>query len=59
MREFLEKYAPDPHAALARIALRTGIGLEALKKAEGLTPGQVDVFETSVKDLLGLESLPV
>jgi predicted regulator of Ras-like GTPase activity (Roadblock/LC7/MglB family) len=58
VREFLEKYAPDPHAALARIALRTGIALEALKKSEGLTPGQVEIFETSVKDLLGLDSLP-
>lgn len=59
VREFLEKYAPDPHAALARIALRTGISLDSLKKAEGLTAGQLDVFETSVRDLLGLETLPV
>lgn len=59
VREFLEKYAPDPHAALARIALRTGISLEVLRKPDALSPAQVDVFETSVKDLLGLETLPV
>src|SRR5688572_33085842 len=34
--EFLEKYAPDPHAALHRVALRTGIPLGTLRKPEQL-----------------------
>ena len=55
--EFLEKYAPDPHAALARVSLRTGVPLEALRKADALTQEQLDAFEESVKDILGLETL--
>jgi predicted regulator of Ras-like GTPase activity (Roadblock/LC7/MglB family) len=59
IKEFLEKYAPDPHAALSRASLRTGIPLEVLKKPETLTPAQQQHFEETVKDILGLESLSV
>lgn len=55
--EFLEKYAPDPHAAMHRVALRTGIPLLTLKKPEGLEKAQVELLESSVCDILGLESL--
>ncbi len=57
--EFLEKYAPDPHAVLQRVALRTGIGLEVLRRPETLEQGQVQVLEETVRDLLGLESLAI
>jgi predicted regulator of Ras-like GTPase activity (Roadblock/LC7/MglB family) len=59
IREFLEKYAPDPHAALARVALRTGISVELLRKGDGLEVAQLDAFEQSVKDILGLDHLTV
>jgi hypothetical protein len=55
--EFLEKYAPDPHAALHRVALRTGIPLGTLRKPESLETTQVALLEASVCDILGLESL--
>jgi len=55
--EFLEKYAPDPHAALHRVALRTGIPLGTLRKPEQLETTQVALLEASVCDILGLESL--
>lgn len=57
VREFLEKYAPDAHAALARVALRTGLPLEQLRRPEGLDETQTERFETAVKDILGLDAL--
>ncbi len=57
VREFLEKYAPDAHAALARVALRTGLQLELLRRPESLDEAQVERFETAVKDILGLDTL--
>jgi predicted regulator of Ras-like GTPase activity (Roadblock/LC7/MglB family) len=59
VREFLEKYAPDPHAALRRVSLRTGIPFDTLKKPEMLSPEQASAFEETVKDLLGLDHLSV
>lgn len=59
VKEFLEKYAPDPHAALSRAALRTGIPVEQLRKPEGLTVEQQHLFEETVKDILGLDHLSV
>jgi predicted regulator of Ras-like GTPase activity (Roadblock/LC7/MglB family) len=59
VKEFLEKYAPDPHAALSRAALRTGIALDSLRKPESLTADQQMVFEKAVKDILGLDTLSV
>ncbi len=41
------------------MALRTGVPLESLRKAEALTPEQLDAFEESVKDILGLETLSI
>lgn len=57
--EFVHKYAPDPHAILHRLSLRSGIELERLRKPDGLEPKQVDTLEAIVKNLLGLESLGV
>jgi predicted regulator of Ras-like GTPase activity (Roadblock/LC7/MglB family) len=55
--EFLTKYAPDPHAALHRVALRTRIGLDRLKRPETLDVAEVETFESAVRELLGLETL--
>jgi hypothetical protein len=55
--EFLTRYAPDTHTALHRAALRSGIALDVLRTPEYLAPSQVELFERSVCDILGLESL--
>lgn len=55
--EFLQKYAPDPHAALQRVSLRTGLELEALRQPEALDAGSVEILEETVKDILGLDKL--
>ncbi len=55
--EFLSRYAPDAHTALQRAALRSGIALERLKQPEHLAPNQVEQFERSVCDILGLDAL--
>ncbi len=55
--DFLARYAPDPHTALQRAALRSGIPLELLKSPERLSPEQLEIFERSVQDILGLETL--
>ncbi|MBI5507994.1 MAG: hypothetical protein HY903_04505 [Deltaproteobacteria bacterium] len=55
--EFLEKYAPDPHAVMQRVALRTGISIEELRQPERLDAGQLERLEGSVKEILGLDAL--
>ena len=55
--EFLHKYAPDAHAALQRVALRTGLELEALRRPEELDAASVELLEDAVKDILGLDKL--
>lgn len=57
--EFLQKYAPDAHAALQRVSLRTGIELDALRRAEQLAAPDVELLEGAVKDILGLDSLSI
>lgn len=55
--EFLDKYAPDPHTALHRIALRSGLALDLLRRPADMSEPQTASFETAVKDLLGLAHL--
>ena len=55
--EFLERYAPDPHAIMLRISLRTGIPHEAFQSPDRLTPDQVARVEESACRLLGLKQL--
>lgn len=55
--EFLTRYAPDVHTALQRAALRSGVPVDVLRKPESLSTQQVERFERSVCDILGLESL--
>jgi len=55
--EFLQRYSPDPHAALLRVALQTGIDLEILQRPESLTPEQVEAVKESARDILGLQNL--
>jgi len=55
--EFLTRYAPDAHTALKRAALRTGIPVDSLQNPQSLSATQVELFERSVCDILGLETL--
>ena len=55
--EFLVRYAPDAHAALQRASLRSGLPLASLQNPERLSHDEVERFEVSVCDILGLESL--
>jgi hypothetical protein len=57
--EFLDRYAPDPHAVILRVSLRTGISVDALKAAETLTADQIDKVEESAARLLGLKQLNI
>jgi hypothetical protein len=55
--DYLERYAPDPHAVRMRVALQTGIPLGELEHPENLSGGQLDEIEESVKFILGLDTL--
>lgn len=57
--EFLQRYAPEPHASLMRVALQTGVGMDALLRPESLTDEQVEAVKESARDILGLEHLHV
>jgi len=55
--EFLERYAPDAHAVLQRVSLRTGIPIALLRSPDRLDANQTNLLEESVKDILGLDTL--
>jgi len=55
--QFIERYAPDPHAALLRISTRTHIPLEQLRTPDALTAQQVTAIEEAAKRILGLENI--
>ena len=57
--EFLQRYAPDPHAVLLRVGLRTGLGLDVLQRAESLNQFQIQQLETAAREILGLRELNV
>jgi predicted regulator of Ras-like GTPase activity (Roadblock/LC7/MglB family) len=57
--EFLHRYAPDPHAILARVALRTKIAVTALSRPESLDPAQTQQIEDVAAKLLGLDKLNI
>ncbi len=56
---FVSRYAPDPHAVLLRVSVRTGLTLEQLSAAESLTDEEVRKLEEATKRILGLDSLNV
>ncbi len=55
--DFLQRYAPDPHAVLLRASLRTGIPMEQLERAGELDEAKVGELEAATKAILGLQSL--
>jgi predicted regulator of Ras-like GTPase activity (Roadblock/LC7/MglB family) len=55
--EFLERYAPDPHTVLMRVALRTGLSSDALANPQTLSPEQVTQLEEAACRILGLTKI--
>lgn len=55
--DFLQRYAPDPHAVLLRISLRTRLPMESLQRPEEMDPTQVQNLEAATCEILGLQSL--
>ncbi|NUP11964.1 MAG: hypothetical protein HOW73_38450 [Polyangiaceae bacterium] len=51
----LEAIAPDPHIVRMRLALRTGLGLEALVQPDQLNSDALLLIETAAEDILGLD----
>lgn len=57
--EFLNRYAPDPHAVLLRVSLRTKLSLEVLAEPEKLAEDEVALVEETACGILGLQSLNI
>ncbi len=51
----IERNAPDGHIARLRIALRSGLGLEALVYPDDLSSEALVVIETAAEDILGVD----
>lgn len=57
--DFMRRYAPDPHAVLMRIALRTGLSMQQLESPQTLDAEQTKSLEESAKQILGLKELHI
>ena len=55
--EFLERYAPDPHAVLLRVSLRSGLTLEQLKTPANLSQTDTQKLEETACRILGVPQL--
>ena len=55
--EFLDRYAPDPHAVVLRVSLRAGISLDDLKVPAALSADQVRRLEETACKILGVNQL--
>jgi len=53
----LMAHAPDSHAVLTRVSLRTGVPLDKLQEPERLDDAEVRLLEQAAKDILGVEQL--
>ncbi len=57
--DFFRRYAPDPHAALLRLSLRTGIPVDLLEAPDALDDAQVDAIADSIRDILGQDTVGI
>lgn len=57
--DFFRRYAPDPHAALLRLSLRTGIPVDLLEAPDALEDPQVEALAAAVRDILGQDQVGV
>lgn len=56
--DVVQRRAPDPHATLMRMALKTGLPLDVLQTLEGIDAEAAARIEDAARDILGLEALP-
>lgn len=52
---FVEGATPEPHMAVLRLALRSGLGLDRLRDLGALGEEQLMLLETAAEEMLGLE----
>ncbi len=57
--DFLMRYAPDAHAVLQRVALRSRIPRADLDRPEQLSDSQCESLERAVKEILGIDELNI
>lgn len=55
--EFLDRYAPDPHAVLLRVSLRARLPMARLERPETLDSHEITALESTACEILGLEAL--
>lgn len=55
--EFLDRYAPDPHAVLLRVSLRAGLSMDDLRAPEHLSTEQLQRLEETACKILGVKQL--
>jgi len=55
--EFLDRYAPDPHAVMLRVSLRAGISLDELRMPAVLSAEQIRRLEETACKILGVHQL--
>jgi len=55
--EFLDRYAPDPHAVMLRVSLRAGISLDELRTPGALSSDQIRRLEDTACKILGVTQL--
>lgn len=54
---YLERYAPDTHAAMLRLSLQTGLPMALLQQPDEFSEAESAAVEESVQRILGLERL--
>ena len=54
---YLERYAPDTHAALLRVSLQTGLPVTLLRQPDNLSADEFSQVAESVRKILGVEQL--
>lgn len=57
--DYLQRYAPDPHASLMRLALKTGIPIDSLNEPHLLSEEYLGSIEIAVQEILGLSELHI
>lgn len=55
--EFLDRYAPDPHAVALRVSLRSGIPIDDLRSPASLDADQIRRLEETACKILGVNQL--
>jgi hypothetical protein len=57
--DYLERYAPDTHAALLRVSLQTGLPLALLRDPDRLADDEFNQVIGAARQILGLEHLAI